>query len=152
MVHVIGPVPLESREGAVYWASCFVCSAASYVGQTSTTMKDKIKEHKYALRTGDGFSIGKTYDEYRSSCTSGLPYTLVCHCLRFRLCFGYVSAFTCVVTVSNMAKGVASFLCLLSTLQLVRGASEAIYGRSAATIYNGERLVFGEMQEKTGGR
>ena len=53
LVHVKDPVPPEAKSGTVY---CISCSGfpASYVGQTGRTVRDRVKERKYALRTGNG--------------------------------------------------------------------------------------------------
>ena len=53
LVHVKDPVPPEAKSGTVYCVSCSGCPA-SYVGQTGRTVRDRVKEHKYALRTGNG--------------------------------------------------------------------------------------------------
>lgn len=46
------PVPLMIRTGVVHCTSCSACPAL-YVEQTGRIVHDRIKEHKYALRTGD---------------------------------------------------------------------------------------------------
>ena len=53
LVHVKDPVPPEAKSGTVYRVSCSGCPA-SYVGQTGRTVRDRVKEHRYALRTGNG--------------------------------------------------------------------------------------------------
>ena len=46
------PIPPELRKAVVYQISCSDCPAA-YVGQTGRNLGHRIKEHKYALASGD---------------------------------------------------------------------------------------------------
>ncbi len=52
LVHVKDPTPPESRKGVVYQVSCSDCPA-TYIGQTGRTITHRIKEHKYALTSGN---------------------------------------------------------------------------------------------------
>ena len=52
LVHVKDPIPPELRKGVVYQISCSDCPAGC-VGQTGRTLGHRIKEHKYALTSGD---------------------------------------------------------------------------------------------------
>ena len=52
LVHVKDPIPPEGRKGVVYQISCSDCPA-TYVGQTGRTLEHRIKEHKYALTSGN---------------------------------------------------------------------------------------------------
>jgi len=53
LVHVKDPVPPETKSGTVYRISCSGCPA-SYVGQMGRAVRDRVKEHKYVLWTGNG--------------------------------------------------------------------------------------------------
>lgn len=53
MVHVKDPVPLMTRRAAGYHISYSACPAL-YMGQTGRTVCDRITEHKYTLKTGNG--------------------------------------------------------------------------------------------------
>ena len=52
LVHVKDPIPPEGRKGVVYQISCSDCPA-THVGQTGRTLEHRIKEHKYALTSGN---------------------------------------------------------------------------------------------------
>ena len=46
------PVPIQDRSGVIYRVPCSSCSHA-YIGQTSRTLAQRLKEHHRAVRIGD---------------------------------------------------------------------------------------------------
>ena len=52
LVHPKDPVPIEERKGVVYSIPCVECSSV-YIGQTGRSLKQRISEHRRALKNGD---------------------------------------------------------------------------------------------------
>ena len=46
------PVPIKERKGVVYSIPCVECSSV-YIGQTGRSLKQRISEHRRALKNGD---------------------------------------------------------------------------------------------------
>ena len=46
------PVPVDERKGVVYSIPCVECSSV-YIGQTGRCLKQRVKEHRRALKNGD---------------------------------------------------------------------------------------------------
>ena len=46
------PRPMEERNGVVYEVPCADCDRI-YIGETSRSLKDRVKEHRYAVKTGN---------------------------------------------------------------------------------------------------
>ena len=44
--------PKEKRNGVVYEIPCANCDSV-YIGETSRSLSERLKEHKYAVRTGN---------------------------------------------------------------------------------------------------
>ena len=52
LVHPKDPVPIKERNGVVYSIPCVECSSV-YIGQTGRSLKQRISEHRRALKNGD---------------------------------------------------------------------------------------------------
>ena len=46
------PVPVDERKGVVYSIPCVECSSV-YIGQTGRSLKQRVSEHRRALKNGD---------------------------------------------------------------------------------------------------
>ena len=57
LVRLKDHIPLQQRAGVVYWIPCGSCSKV-YISQTGRTMEHHLKEHKWALTSGNTAQSG----------------------------------------------------------------------------------------------
>ena len=52
LMRVKNPRPAELKKGSVYEVPCGSCNKV-YIGETGRSLKERLKEHKYAVKTGN---------------------------------------------------------------------------------------------------